>query len=107
MDPDIKFTAPLDALGTPFGHQGPSSVHLVFSFNVLTTNQLPLIKDNSLLINSWTFDAGPDAFIQITENVLDSASNPLGDQLRAVHRFKLAGGAPAGKWDRHRDAALV
>jgi len=69
LNPGVQFSAPIGALGTPFGHQGPSSVHLVFSFNVQTTNQLPLIKDNSLLIDDYTFDASQLATIQIGEEI--------------------------------------
>jgi len=72
LDPGVKYTAPSSAIGTPFGHTGPSSVILTFSFDVQTTNQQPLIKDNSLLINDWLFDASPNAFIQISEDVLDA-----------------------------------
>jgi hypothetical protein len=86
LNPGIKFIAPMPpnfvpALGTPFGHTGPSSVSVIFSFNVRTTSGLPLITDNSLLINGFLFDSGPNAFIQITEQVSDANGNPLGDKL--------------------------
>lgn len=81
LDPGIKFTAAFDALGTPSGHTGASSVHFVFSFNVTTTNQLPLIKDNSLRINQWSFDSGPLPSIQVSEQVFDAAGAPLGTKL--------------------------
>jgi len=81
LNPGVQFVAPIGALGTPFGHQGPSSVHLVFSFNVQTTNQLPLIKDNSLLIDGYTFDSSPLATIQIAENIFGATGAPLGDKL--------------------------
>jgi hypothetical protein len=81
LNPGIHFSAPVDALGTPFGHTGPSSVSLVFSFNVQTTNQLPLIKDNSLLLTDWVFDSGPLAFIQVTEEVYDVTGAQIGQKL--------------------------
>ena len=81
LNPGVKFTGTTDAIGTPFGHTGPSSVIFTFSFNVQTTNQLPLIKDNSLRITDWLFDSGPNAFVQITEDVLDVSGAKLGDKL--------------------------
>jgi hypothetical protein len=80
LNPGIKFTAPIDGMGTPFGHDGLSSVTVIFEFAVETTTGLPLIKDNSLLVNGWVFDAHPNAFIQITELVLDASGNSLGDK---------------------------
>lgn len=84
LNPGIKFTAAFDALGTPSGHTGPSSVQFTFSFNVSTTNQLPLIKDNSLLINGWAFDSGPLASIQVSEQVFDTDGVLLGTKLASV-----------------------
>lgn len=81
LNPGIKFTAPVDGIGTPFGHTGPSSVALTFSFNVSTTNGLPLIKDNSLSVNDWLFDSSQQASITISENVFDAAGVTLGDKL--------------------------
>lgn len=81
LNPGIKFTSSVDGIGTPFGHTGPSSVVLTFSFNVLTTNGLPLIKDNSLRINDWVFDSSQEASITISENVFDTAGQALGDKL--------------------------
>jgi hypothetical protein len=81
LNPGVKFTAPVGTLGTPFAHNGPSSVRVVFSFNVQTTNGLPLIKDNSLLLNGWIFDAGPLATIQVSEEVFDVAGNKIGDKV--------------------------
>jgi hypothetical protein len=89
LNPGVQFSAPIGALGTPFAHQGPSSVHLVFSFNVQTTNQLPLIKDNSLLIDGYTFDAGPLATIQIGEEIFGVTGAPLGDKLAIVRNGDL------------------
>lgn len=91
LNPGVKFSAPVGALGTPFGHTGSSSVDLVFSFNTQTDDGLPLIKDNSLLINGWVFDAGPDAFIRIAEEVYDVAGNRLGDKLAIVRNGDLPG----------------
>jgi hypothetical protein len=85
LNPGLKFTVPFDAIGTPFGHDGLSSVTAIFEFDVQTTSGLALIKDNSLLINDYTFDAGPNAFIQITEQVLDASGGSLGDKLAIVH----------------------
>jgi hypothetical protein len=81
LDPGIKFTAPIGALGTPFGHTGASTIRLTFSFNVTTTNQLPLIKDNSLLIIGFTFDSSALANIQVSEQVFDAAGALLGTKL--------------------------
>jgi hypothetical protein len=80
LDPGINFTTPPGALGTPSAHQGPSSVLLTFSFDVSTLSQLPLIKDNSLLIDGFGFDSGPLALIQVSEQVFDAAGAPLGTQ---------------------------
>jgi len=77
LDPGIKFTAQFGALGTPSGHTGPSSIQFTFSFDVSTTNQLPLIKDNTLRITDWAFDSGPLASIQVSEQVFDDATPPL------------------------------
>src|SRR5205085_1913164 len=49
-----------------------------------TTNQLPIIKDNSLLIDQWTFDAGPLATIQIAENIFGATGAQIGDKLVLV-----------------------
>jgi len=78
LNPGIKFTAPVDALGTLFGHPPGAFARLRFSFQVQTTNQLPLIKDNSLLINNFLFDSTPDATITITETVRDVLGTTLG-----------------------------
>lgn len=84
LNPGLKFTAPLGALGTAFGHAGPASVDLDITFRVRTISGLPLIKDNSLLINGYNIDSGPNAFIQISEDVLDSSGNLLGQKLAIV-----------------------
>jgi hypothetical protein len=84
LDPGIKFTAQFGALGTPSGHTGPSSIQFTFSFDVSTTNQLPLIKDNTLRITNWSFDSGPTASIQVSEQVFDAAGLPLGTKLATV-----------------------
>jgi hypothetical protein len=84
LDPGIKFTAQFGALGTPSGHTGASSIQFTFSFNVSTTNQLPLIKDNTLRITDWSFDSGPLASIQVSEQVFDAAGLLLGTKLASV-----------------------
>jgi hypothetical protein len=91
LDPGVKFTAPIDGIGTPFGHTGLSSVHFVFSFNARTVDGTPRIKDNSLLINGWTFDSHPEASIQIAEEVFDAAGNKLGDKLAIARPSSFAG----------------
>jgi hypothetical protein len=101
LNPGIKFIAPMPpnfvpALGTPFGHTGLSSISVIFEFDVQTTTGLPLIKDNSLLINRWLFDADPQAFIQIDEQVFDAAGNSLGDKRAIVFN----GGMPNDPFDR-------
>jgi hypothetical protein len=78
LNPGVKFTAPFDALGTLFGHDGDAFVRLRFSFNVETADGSALIKDNSLLINGFLFDSGPDASIMITEVVRDVSGLTLG-----------------------------
>jgi hypothetical protein len=65
-------------------------VTAIFEFDVATTSGLPLIKDNSLWINGYTFDAGsPETFIQIAEQVLDASGAPLGEKLAIVFRDDL------------------
>lgn len=84
FDPGINFTAQFGALGTPSGHTGPSSIQFTFSFDVSTTNQLPLIKDNSLRISDWSFDSGNSASIQVSEQVFNAAGASLGTKLASV-----------------------
>jgi len=84
LDPGIKFTAQFGALGTPSGHTGGSSIQFTFSFDVSTTNQLPLIKDNTLRITDWSFDSGPLASIQVSEQVFDDTNLLLGTKLATV-----------------------
>lgn len=79
LNPGLHFSAPM-TLGTPFGHLGPSSVLLEFSFDVQTTNQLPLIKDNSLLLTDWIFDSSLQASIVVSEEIYDVTGAPLGDK---------------------------
>ena len=100
LNPGIKFTSNFAALGTPFGHVGLSSATVIFEFDVRTTDNRPLIKDNSLLINDFLFDSNPNAFIQITELVLDASGNPLGDK-RAVARV---GDTPGSGNPNHFDS---
>ncbi len=91
LNPGLKFTAPVGALGTPFGHAGSASVALDLTFKVRTASGLALIKDNSLLINGYTFDASPNTFIQIGEEITDTAGNPLGHKLAKVFSGDLPG----------------
>jgi hypothetical protein len=84
LDPGLDFTAPLDALGTPFSHTGPSSVLFSFSFDVQTIDQRPLIKDNSLRLTDFTFDSGPAAFIVSTMGLKPS---PSGESFRTVKKL--------------------
>ena len=99
LNPGIKFQMPMPpnfvpALGTPFGHIGPSSELVIFSFNVRTFNQKPLIKDNSLRLNGWVFDSGPEATISVTEDVYDVSGNKLGDKQTLVRRGDTPGSSP-------------
>jgi len=80
LNPGLKFTAPLGAIGTAFFNAGNSSVNLVFSFDVRTTSGLPLIKDNSLLINDFVFDSGPQALINISESISTGDGIALGSK---------------------------
>ncbi len=76
LNPGLRYAAEVGALGTPFGHDGPATVNLDFSFRVSTLSGLALIKDNSLLATSWVFDAGPGASISITETILEVLGAP-------------------------------
>jgi len=67
-------------LGTPFGHTGPSSINFDFSFRVSTVSRDPLIKDNSLLLTDWIFDAGPNATIFVTETIVNLAATQIGQK---------------------------
>lgn len=80
LNPGLKFTAGFDDFGTPFGHNGNASVQLRFGFSVRTDDGRPLIKDNSLLLNGFVFDSGPNASITITETISDAAGTLLGDK---------------------------
>src|SRR5687767_2247395 len=75
LNPGLRYTADL-ALGTPFGHDGPATVNLDFSFRVSTLSGDPLIKDNTLEIFDFIFDSGPLATISITETILDILGTP-------------------------------
>jgi hypothetical protein len=101
LNPGIQFTAPLGALGTPFGHVGPSRATLTFSFTVETTNQLPLIRDNSLLIDDFIFDAGPAASISIAETIFNLTGGALGEKLAVAHVGEVPGANP-----NHQDVAV-
>ncbi len=78
LNPGLQFNAPVGALGTPFGHVGASSVQLRFGFSVQTINGQPLIKDNSLWLKDFVFDAGPNAIIRIGETIVDASGLQLG-----------------------------
>ncbi len=86
LNPGLRYTAPLSnaagqpGLGTPFGHTGPSSLNLDFSFRVSTLSGDPLIKDNSLLLTAWTIDANQGASINIFETVLNLAQQQIGQK---------------------------
>ena len=99
-DPGLDFSAPLDALGTPFGHQGPSSAFLSFSFDVQTIDQRPLIKDNTLRLTGFTFDAGPAAFILVSEDLTNAGGTSIGHKLT----FAQPGQTP-GSSTNHFDTA--
>jgi hypothetical protein len=94
LDPGLDFTMPLDALGTPFGHTGPSSVLFSFSFDVQTIDQRPLIKDNSLRLTDFTFDAGPAAFILVSEDLTNAAGAPIGHKLTIAQPGQQPGSSP-------------
>ena len=64
--------------------RAPRRCNSYFGFDVSTTNQLPLIKDNSLRIINWSFDSGPLASIQVSEQVFDAAGLLLGTKLASV-----------------------
>lgn len=102
LNPGLHFSAPIGALGTPFGHIGPSSVVLTFSFNVQTTNQLPLIKDNSLLLTDWIFDSSPLAYIQVAEEVSDVTGASIGQKLTIA----VPGDVPGSGNPNHFDQAV-
>jgi hypothetical protein len=94
LNPGIKFTAPVGALGTPFGHTGSSSILFVFQFDVATTNQQPLIKDNSLRLLSWVFDSSQLASIQVSEGVFDAAGLQLGQKNTVAKPGETPGSSP-------------
>lgn len=94
LDPGLNFSAPLDALGTPFGHQGPSSAFLSFSFDVQTIDQRPLIKDASLQLTSFTFDAGAAAFILVSEDLTNAGAASIGHLLTIAQSGQTPGSSP-------------
>jgi hypothetical protein len=94
LDPGLDFAAPLDALGTPFGHTGPSSAFLSFSFDVRTADQRPLIKDNSLKLTSFTFDAGPGTFILVSEDLTNAGGSSIGHKLTFAQPGEQPGSSP-------------
>lgn len=81
LDPGMDFAAPIGALGVPFGHTGPSTAFLSFSFDVQTADQRPLIKDNSLKLTGFIFDAGPGTFILASENLTSASGITTGHKL--------------------------
>lgn len=101
FNPGVKFTADFDALGTLFGHPGGAFAQLRFSFDVSTTNGQALIKDNSLLINDFIFDSGPNASITISETIHDVTGLPLGDKMVVAR----PGDSPNSGNPAHFDAA--
>jgi hypothetical protein len=101
LDPGLNFAAPLDAIGTPFAHQGPSSASLSFSFDVQTIDHRPLIKDNSLILTGFAFDAGPGAFILVSEDLTNAAGKAIGHKLT----FAQPGEQP-GSSANHSDVAV-
>ncbi len=94
LDPGLDYSAPVDALGTPFGHQGPSSAFLSFSFDVQTISQQPLIKDNTLRLTGFTFDAGPAAFILAAEDLTNAAAAAIGHKLTIAQSGQTPGSSP-------------
>jgi hypothetical protein len=90
LDPGLNFSVPLDALGTPFGHQGPSSAFLSFSFDVQTIDQRPLIKDATLQLTDFNIDAGPAAFILVSEDLTNAGAASIG-HLLANKRVSIRG----------------
>jgi hypothetical protein len=94
FDPGLDFSAPLDALGTPFGHQGPSSVFLQFSFDVQTIDQRPLIKDNTLRLTGFNIDAGPAAFILVSEDLTNAGGTSIGHKLTIAQSGQTPGSSP-------------
>jgi hypothetical protein len=99
LNPGIKFTAGFDDWGTPFGHAGNASVQLRFSFTVQTTTGQALIKDNSLLLNDFVFDSGPNASITISETITDAAGNALGDKMVRATNVDTPGSGAANLFD--------
>lgn len=94
LDPGLDFSAPVGALGTPFGHTGPSSAFLSFSFDVQTVNQEPLIKDNTLRLTGFTFDSGPAAFILVSEDLTNAGGDAIGHKLTFAQPDELPGSSP-------------
>ena len=94
LDPGLNLAAPLDALGVPFGHTGPSTVSLSFSFDVRTIDQRPLIKDNSLKLTGFTFDAGPGTFILVSEDLTNAAGATIGHKLTFAQPGDQPGSSP-------------
>jgi hypothetical protein len=94
LDPGLDFAAPIGALGTPFGHTGPSTAFLSFSFDVQTVDQRPLIKDNSLKLTGFTFDAGPGTFILVSEDLTNAGGNSIGHKLTFAQPGDQPGSSP-------------
>jgi hypothetical protein len=100
LDPGLNFAAPIGALGTPFGHTGPSTALLSFSFDVQTIDQRPLIKDNTLKLTGFVFDAGPGTFILASENLTNAAGATTGHKLVFAQPGDQPGSSP-----NHTDVA--
>jgi hypothetical protein len=94
LDPGLNFSAPLDALGTPFGHQGSSSAFLSFSFDVQTIDQRPLIKDATLQLTGFNIDAGPAAFILVSEDLTNAGAASIGHLLTIAQPGQTPGSSP-------------
>ncbi len=73
LNPGIKFNIPNSL------NSGNSFIVLEFSFDVQTSSGEPLIKDNSLWLNGFTFVSGSTSgVINIRESISDASGAPLG-----------------------------
>jgi hypothetical protein len=86
LNPGIKFSS-LSGLQT-----GNSFVVLEFSFDVQTASGQPLIKDNSLWLNGFTFVPGfTGGVINIRESISDVTGAPLGSKFVTAMRGDVPG----------------
>lgn len=90
VDPDNIEVTPLadDPLnpGVQFAGRLGSAAHassatFAFSFQVSTLSGEPRIRDNSLLLTDFVFDASPLSSITISEDIFDPSGAPLGAKL--------------------------